>query len=111
MAEEKKLESEVVLNQFKRTLSHILIDAAAPGPEVTVGNVVLQFKQKAPVKALAALIGNENRVEGMIQYVRLTLVPGQEGDFEALLNDIDMEGLSEILNAVGEGYSSFPEKS
>lgn len=108
---DKAKENEVVLDQFKRNLDHIQIDHELTGPEITVGNTVLVFKAKPPVSALGALIGNENRVEGMIQYISKTLVPGQLADFNALLDEIDIEGLSEILTVLGEGYTSFPEKS
>lgn len=100
-----------MLEQFRRNLDHILIDNDKIGPEVTVGNTVLRFKAKPPVKALSALIGATNRVEGMITYIGKTLVPGQEEALDTLLDDIDIEGLAEILNALSEGYTSFPEKS
>lgn len=109
MADDREKEGEVVLAQFKRNLSHIL-GTGVKGPEITVGDTVLTFKAKAPVTALADLIGNENRVNGMKAYIRQTLVPGQEEAFESLLELIDIEGLSEILNVLSEGYSSFPEK-
>lgn len=108
---DKTNENAAVLEQFKRNLGHILIDSTKVGPEITVGDTVLTFKAKAPVNALAKLIGATNRVDGMIDYLNRTLVPGQEEDFESLLDHIDIEGLSEILNALGEGYTSFPEKS
>lgn len=109
-ATDKTKESETTLTQFKRNLDHILIDHDKAGPEVTVGDTVLKFKIKPPVTALSALIGNENRVEGMVSYISKTLVKGQEEAFTALLEDIDIDGLAEILNALGEGYTSFPEK-
>ena len=107
---DKAKESEVVLDQYKKNLTHILI-GQEKGPEITIGETVLTFRKKAPVKALAALIGNENRVDGMEQYIQRALVKGQEEAFEALLDDIDVEGLGEILNALGEGYTSFPAQS
>lgn len=107
----KKTQDEAVLEQFKRNLDHIQIDHNQAGPEITVGKTVLTFKAKPPVSALGALIGNENRVEGMIQYISKTLVPGQLDAFGDLLDEIDIEGLSEILTALGEGYTSFPEQS
>lgn len=106
----KEKENEIVLEQFKRNLDHILTDSTQ-GPEITIGDTVLKFKAKAPVSALGALIAHENRVEGMSEYIRKTLLPGQEDEFNALLDIIDVEGLSEILNALGEGYTSFPAKS
>lgn len=109
MATDKEQEGEVVLEQFKRNLSHIL-GTGNKGPEITIGDTVLQFKAKAPVTALASLINEGNRVDGMKEYIIQTLVPGQEEAFTALLDLIDIEGLSEILNVLSEGYSSFPEK-
>ena len=103
-------EGEVALGQFKRNLTHILI-GSGKGPELTIGETVLSFKAKAPVKALAALVSNDNKVDGMKQYILLALKKGQEEAFEAVLDDIDIEGLGEILEALGEGYTSFPEAS
>lgn len=111
MANTKEQESDVVHEQFRRNLSSILIDKTIVGPEITVGETVLRFRSKAPVKALAKLIGSENRIDGMAGYIRETLVKGQEEAFDLLMDDIDLDGLAEIINALGEGYTSFPEKS
>lgn len=108
---DKTKENEVTLEQFRRNLDHIRIDTSAAGPEVAIGDTVLRFKVKASVRALADLVGNENRVAGMESYLRKTLLPGQEAAFDALLEEIDVVGLSEILNALSEAYTSFPEKS
>lgn len=110
-AKDKTQENAAVLEQFKRNLDHILIDPETKGPEITVGSTVLTFKPKAPVRALARLVGETNRVEGMTEYINKTLVPGQEAAFDALLDEIDIDGLAEILNALGEGYTSFPKPS
>jgi len=110
MANDKTQENEVTLAHFKRNLDHLGISAGI-GPEITVGDIVLTFKTQAPVSALAKLVGTDNRIDGMIQYIKLTLVPGQDEEFEKLLGIIDIEGLAEILNVLGEGYTSFPEKS
>lgn len=115
----KAKETEAVLGQFKRNLTHILIseqkEKGKPkkGPELTFGKIKLNFKVKPPVAALAHLIGDDNRVDGMRNYILGALVEGQaqEDLFTTLLNDIDIDGLGEILNALGEGYTSFPEKS
>lgn len=104
-------ESDVAVAQFKRTLDHILINPVLAGPELTIGETVLTFKKKAPVRALSALVGNSNQIEAMTEYVRLCLVKGQDEALEALLNEIDVEGLGEILNILSEAYTSFPEKS
>jgi hypothetical protein len=106
---DKTKENETVLAQFKRTLDHILISAGA-GPEIKVGKTTLKFKKSAPVSALAALIGDENRINGMEQYLRKTLLPGQDEALTELLDAIDIAGLSEILDALGEGFTSFPDK-
>lgn len=111
MADETNpLETETVLAQFKRTLDHLLIGDGA-GPEITVGDITLRFKKAAPVSALAALIADENRIAGMEAYLRKTLLPGQDDALTYLLDNVDIAGLSEILDALGEGFTSFPEKS
>lgn len=108
---DKTQESKIVQEQFRRTLDHIIIDASKVGPEITIGETTLQFKSKAPVRALAVLVGNPNRVEGMIDYLKMCLVKGQEEEFDAVLDDVDVDGLGEILSAVGEGYTSFQNPS
>lgn len=110
MAEDKVKENAVVQEQFRRNLSHILINTDTVGPEITIGFDVFRFKTKAPVSALALLIGDDNRVEGMKKYLLGALEPGQEEAFTALLDKIDIDGLGEILNVLGEAYTSFPEK-
>lgn len=107
----KDKEHEATHEQFKRNLDHILIDSDVAGPEITLGATVLRFRSKAPVKALAKLIGGENRIDGMEGYIKDCLVKGQEEAFETLLDDIDIDGLAAIINALGEGYTSFPEPS
>lgn len=105
-------ESKVVQEQFRRNLDHILIGSGnKTGPELTIGDTVLRFRAKAPVKALAALISDDNRVQGMITYILGVLEPGQEEAFMALLDSIDIEGLGEILEKLAEGYTSFPDQS
>lgn len=111
MTTSKEKEHEATHEQFKRNLDHILIDSSVAGPEITVGGTVLRFRAKAPVRALAKLIGGENRIEGMEGYIRETLVKGQDEAFETLMNDIDIDGLAAIIEALGEGYTSFPEQS
>jgi hypothetical protein len=119
MADEKEskksIPDEVTAAQFARDLSHILIQhtpkgAVPKGPKITLGGYELQFMEKAPVAALAELIGNENRVEGMKNYIRLTLEDGAD-DLDELFKVIDMDGLGEIINVLGEAYTSFPAKS
>ena len=105
-------EAEAIQEQFKRNLSHILIDTKVKGPEIDFGGgQVLRFKSKAPVQALAKLVGSDNRVTGMEDYIRGVLMPGQDDVFSAILEVIDIDGLAEILGVLGEAYTSFPEKS
>lgn len=110
MAEETDPEQEVVQAQFRRTIEHIVIGTDA-GPEITVGDIVLRFKKSAPVSALAALLANENRVAGMETYIRKTLLPGQDEELNKLLDNIDIAGLAQVLDALGEGFTSFPDQS
>jgi len=107
----KEREDEVVLTQFKRNLDHIQIDPEATGPELTVGDLVFKFKEKVPVRALSKLVGSDNRVLGMSEYIQKALKPGQDEEFELLLDRTDIEGLAEVLNALGEAYTAFQGKS
>ena len=102
------------MGQFHRDLSYLLMDEATEGeeplgPVITLGSYVLQFKQKAPVNALGHLI--EGGLNGMRQYVLLCLEDFSKADFQNVQNRIDVDGLGVILNALGEGYTSFPAKS
>jgi hypothetical protein len=108
---DKTQENEVTLAQFKRNLSHVLISKDEVGPELTLGDTVLTFKAKSPVDSLVDLVGMENRVAGMTSYIRKALKPGQDEAFSDILGNIDMEGLVEIVNALSEAYTSFPDKS
>jgi hypothetical protein len=111
MSDTPVTEESVTTDQFRRNLDQIRIDPVAKGPELTIGDITLDFRKKAPVKALAALVSSTDQVQGMLTYIKLCLKPGQEAALEALLEEIDIEGLGEILNALGEAYTSFPEKS
>lgn len=109
---DKKLEAQNA--QFVRDLSHILIPETeegtdARGPLIVIGPYKLQFKVEAPVNALAHLI--EGGLDGMRQYVQLTLESASKADFETVEGKIGVNGLGEILNALGEGYTSFPAQS
>lgn len=102
-------------DQFRRDLSHILIQAAAnddspAGPVIQVGIYELRFKAKAPVSALIALIRGEDRIEAMTTYLRQCL-ESDTGAIEELLSLTDIEGLSEIIGALGEAYTGFPATS
>lgn len=110
-ATEKNAEAKVVHEQFKRNLDHILIDNSAVGPEFTIGGWTLKFRSKVPVRALAKLINTEDRIEGMTAYIRGALVDGQDDALNAIVELTDIEGLSEIVNVLGEAYTSFPAKS
>lgn len=107
--------SEVKLVQFRKDLTHVLMHQTgegekAAGPLIVLGTYELQFKERAPLSALAELINGG--LEGMRNYVLLSLEnEDSRTDFASIQNLIDIDGLGEIINALGEGYSSFPEKS
>lgn len=107
----KEREDDAVLEQFKRNLDHIQINPKLLGPELTIGDLVLKFKNKVPVKALSKLVDSDNRVKGMSEYIGKALVEGQEEELDLLLDRVDIEGLAEILNTLGEAYTSFQGKS
>lgn len=105
---------EVKNAQFVRDLSHILIpeteEGETPvGPLIVLGPYNLQFKERAPVNALGHLI--EGGLEGMRKYILGSLEDSAKPDFEKVQDRIDIDGLGEILNALGEGYTNFQEKS
>lgn len=94
---------------LKRNLSHLLIsNSTKKSPELTLGELVLHFKPKAPVTALAVLISEDNRVKGLQGYINLCLIPEDREDFVTLQDNIDLDGLNEIINALSEAYSALP---
>lgn len=104
-------EATTTQEQFRKNLSHILIDNSVVGPELTIGDSVLRFKSKVPVRALARLISNEDRVQGMIDYISGALVAGQDDALNAVIDNTDIDGLAAIVSDLGEAYTSFPDKS
>jgi hypothetical protein len=103
--------NETVQGQFVKNLDHILIDPKAKGPQIPIGKTTLKFKNKPPVTALGTLVGEANQIDGMTGYIRKCLIKGQEDAFNEILENIDLPGLGEIMEALSEGYTSFPEKS
>ena len=103
------------LIEVKRNLSHIVISAEAEGPELTIGDTVLKFKAKVPVGTFARytraqLDENSDTVTAIIQYIESLLVSPKE-DFYSILDNIEIDGLGEILSALNEIYTGFQPKS
>jgi hypothetical protein len=94
---------------LKRNLSHLLIsNSTKKAPEFTLGDTKFHFKPKAPVTALALLISEDNRVKGLQGYINLCLIPEDREDFAVIQDDLDLDGLNEIINALSEVYSTLP---
>lgn len=104
--------TEATTKQFRRDLSHILIDLEG-GPEIVLGEDVLRFKSAITLDALAELLSEtNNRLDAMRNYVNLALASEEDRQaFAKYSGRLDMDGLGEIINVLGEAYTSFPEKS
>lgn len=101
--------ADIAENALKVNLTHLLISASPDkGPELTLGATVLHFKPKAPVTAMAVLIGEDNRVLGLQGYISLCMIEEDRDDFFRLQDDLDLPGLNEIINKLSEAYSALP---
>lgn len=100
---------ERALADLKRNLSHFLISTSAvAGPEIVFGETTLKFKSKAPAKAMAILLGENDRVNALKGYINECLVPESKKDFEELLSDVPLDALNAIVEILSEAYTSFP---
>lgn len=94
------------LQSLKRNFSHMLISAqeaeGKTGPEITFGDVVLTFRPAVPATAMSELLANDNKVEGLRNYVRLVLKPECRQDFEDLQDDIPLDALNQIVQTISE---------
>jgi hypothetical protein len=100
------------LTSLKKNLSHLLISAIKEtGPEIDFGDgQVLVFKPKVPTTAMVELIGNDNRIEGLRSYIRLSLMPSSRDLFEELLDDLPLDALNSIVEVISEASTPFPTK-
>lgn len=111
MGAEKALESKA-LDNLKRNMSHLLISSIEEGgPEIDFGERgVLVFKPRVPSTAMLELVSNENKIDGLRNYIRIALTPESRPVFDEVLDDIPMEGLNEIVEFLSEATTSFPTK-
>lgn len=100
------------LSNLKRNLSHLLISASkAEGPEIVFDGVgTLKFKSQIPTTAMIELIGNDNRIDGLRKYIRLSLIPESRELFETLLDDLPLDALNSIVEVITEAVTPFPSK-
>ncbi len=98
-----------VEDKLKKTFDHILISAAEDaGPVVTLGGFDFKFKPKIPVVAIIEMQANDNNFRGMVEFVKKALIdPRQEADFESLLDNLDGDGLAEVVEWVIETTTGF----
>jgi hypothetical protein len=95
---------------MKRNLSHLRISAIkSDGPEIDFGDgAVLKFKPKIPTTAMAALVGEDDRIAGLRGYIRLSLTPESRSVFEDLLDDLPLDSLNAIVEFLAEASTPFP---
>lgn len=101
--------------ELKRNLSHILASATDEGPELTIGDTILKFKPRVTFGAYTRLQAGLNDEESdkfqvMVKYVK-QLLASDPDEFEALLDEIDVSGVGEIVGAISEIYAGFQQKS
>lgn len=94
------------LKALERNFSHMLISsheaAGETGPQITFGETVLVFRPAVPSTAVAELLGNDDKVQGLRNYIRLTLKPESRDDFEALQDDLPLDALNKIVEVISE---------
>lgn len=91
------------LQSLERNLSHLLISSSKEnGPKLTFGKTQLVFKSQIPTTAMAELIANENKIEGLRNYIRLSLLPQYREAFDQLQDDIPLDALNTIVGILSE---------
>lgn len=86
-----------------KNLSHILISRRDEDlvPAFIIGDTEYLIYPKVPADAIVRLTTSENQVLGMRDYVTSCLAKqGQRDEFMALMDDISIEGLSEIIEEI-----------
>jgi hypothetical protein len=56
---------------------------------------------------MTELLSNDNKVEGLKNYIRLTLQEDSREDFEALQDDLPLEALNKIVEVISEASTPF----
>ena len=95
------------LQALERNFSHMLISAqeadGKTGPKITFGeDKVLVFRPAIPSTAMTELLSNENKIEGLRNYIRLTLQPESRDLFEELQDDLPLDALNKIVETISE---------
>lgn len=86
-----------------RNLSHILISRREEDliPAFTIGETDYLIFPKVPADAVVRLVTAETTVVGMRDYILLNLAkPEQREQFSALMSDIDVDGLGQIIEEI-----------
>jgi hypothetical protein len=108
---EDTTQSTRALQALERNFSHMLISAqeaeGATGPKITFGEKLLTFRPQVPATAMTELLSNDNKVEGLKNYIRLTLQEDSREDFEALQDDLPLEALNKIVEVISEASTPF----
>lgn len=102
---------------LKKNLAHLLISAQEEqgleldfGPDADGNERVLYFKPKVPTTAMEALLNEQNRIEALKSYISLTLLPDSRALFAELMDDLPLEALNAIVEAITEATTPFPTK-
>lgn len=95
------------LQALERNFSHMLISAqeeeGKTGPKITFGEKVLVFRPQIPATAMTELLSNQdNKVEGLQNYIRISLKEECREDFEALQDDLPLDALNKIAEVISE---------
>lgn len=97
------------LQALERNFSHMLISAnKEKGPRITFGDTVLTFRPQVPATAMTELLSNDNKVEGLKNYIKFTLEKDSRDDFERLQDDLPLEALNAIVEVISEAATPFP---
>lgn len=86
-----------------RNLSHILISRRSEDliPAFTIGDTDYMIFPRIPADAIIRLTTADSTVVGMRDYILLNLgIPEQQEEFKSLMGQIDVEGLSQIIEEI-----------
>lgn len=103
LSAEDTTQTTKALRALERNFTHMLISSIKEtGPIITFGDTVLTFKPAVPATAMTELLSNDNKLEGLKNYIRLSLQEDSRDGFEALQDDLPIDALNKIVEVISE---------
>lgn len=106
LAAEDTTQQTQALQALERNFTHMLISAqeeeGKTGPIITFGDRKLVFRPAIPSTAMTELLSNDNKVEGLRNYLRLSLREESRETFDDLQGDLPLDALNKLVETISE---------